>query len=59
MEQVITRNNGTEVKTTRCPIRINGKVLVSAKGAPKLGEHNTDVVKSILKEINHPSGISL
>lgn len=39
MEQVILVD-GREIRTTRCPIRINGRRLVSAKPAPRLGQHN-------------------
>jgi crotonobetainyl-CoA:carnitine CoA-transferase CaiB-like acyl-CoA transferase len=39
MEQVI-QIAGKRMITTRCPIRINGEILVSGKPAPALGEHN-------------------
>ncbi len=39
MEQMI-KVADKEIITTRCPIRINGQKLVSAKPAPQLGEHN-------------------
>ncbi len=39
MEQMI-KVADKEIVTTRCPIRINGQKLVSAKPAPQLGEHN-------------------
>ncbi|GAL11158.1 probable racemase [Vibrio astriarenae] len=31
MEQVITRSEGTPIRTTRCPIHINGETLTSNK----------------------------
>jgi CoA:oxalate CoA-transferase len=40
MVQEITRPDGITVKTTRCPIRINGERLKSPKAAPKVGENN-------------------
>jgi len=40
MELKVTTMNGLEVTTTRCPIRVDGKLLLSNKGAPGLGEHN-------------------
>ena len=40
MEITVTTSNGLSVKTTRCPIRVDGKLLASTKGAPLLGEHN-------------------
>jgi len=38
-----TRSNGTVVRTTRCPIRIDGELLKSAKGSPQLGENNDEI----------------
>jgi hypothetical protein len=40
MEQEVTTSQGTAITTTRCPIRINGKIFKSPVGAPGLGEHN-------------------
>lgn len=40
MVQEITRPDGITMKTTRCPIRINGEHLKSSKAAPKVGEDN-------------------
>jgi CoA:oxalate CoA-transferase len=40
MELKVRTSNGLSVRTTRCPIRIDGKIVVSDKGAPGLGEHN-------------------
>jgi crotonobetainyl-CoA:carnitine CoA-transferase CaiB-like acyl-CoA transferase len=34
-----------EFMTTRCPIRINGERLYADKAAPKLGEHNQEVME--------------
>jgi crotonobetainyl-CoA:carnitine CoA-transferase CaiB-like acyl-CoA transferase len=45
MEQQVSTSQGTLITTTRCPIRINGKIFKSPVGAPGLGEHN-----GILKE---------
>ncbi|MEO6136566.1 MAG: CaiB/BaiF CoA-transferase family protein [Ginsengibacter sp.] len=40
---------GTQLlKTTRCPIRVDGQLLKYSKGAPKLGEHT----ESIKQEFN-------
>jgi CoA:oxalate CoA-transferase len=38
MIQEIKRNAETTLKTTRCPIRIDGEVLTSDRGAPRLGQ---------------------
>jgi CoA:oxalate CoA-transferase len=43
MEIVVKTSNGLEITTTRCPIRVDGKILVSDKGAPLLGEHNNQI----------------
>jgi CoA:oxalate CoA-transferase len=45
MEITVKTNNGLVITTTRCPIRVDGKLLVSDKGAPQLGEHNTTIEK--------------
>jgi len=39
MELVVERPNGIELKTTRCPIRIDGRKLRSARAAPALGDN--------------------
>ena len=43
MEITVKTSNGLSVKTTRCPIRVDGKLLVNDKGAPQLGEHNEEI----------------
>lgn len=47
MEQEVSFN-GKNLKTTRCPIRVDGEILRSAKGAPSLGEHTS----AIMEEFN-------
>lgn len=37
MELIVNTTKGSEIKTTRCPIRVDGKLLRSKKGAPELG----------------------
>jgi CoA:oxalate CoA-transferase len=39
MIQNVTRPDGPTVATTRCPIRIDGEVLQSPLGAPRLGQN--------------------
>lgn len=53
MEIVVKTSNGLSVTTTRCPIRVDGKILVSDKGAPVLGEHNQEIEHQfgLLKEL--------
>ena len=52
MEITVKTGNGISVTTTRCPIRVDGEILLSGKAAPLLGEHNDEVDKQfgLLKE---------
>jgi CoA:oxalate CoA-transferase len=43
MEIVVKTKNGLSVTTTRCPIKVDGEILVSDRGAPVLGEHNEQI----------------
>jgi CoA:oxalate CoA-transferase len=43
MVQRVSRSNGASLLTTRCPIRIDGAILTSPTGAPKIGEHNDSI----------------
>jgi CoA:oxalate CoA-transferase len=43
MELEVRTSNGLTIKTTRCPIRVDGELLASGKGAPLLGEHNAEL----------------
>lgn len=43
MEMTVKTSNGLSVTTTRCPLRVDGKILASGKGAPVLGEHNEEI----------------
>lgn len=42
MEQEVI-SGGIKVRTTRCPVWVDGQILASAKGAPALGEHNNAI----------------
>jgi CoA:oxalate CoA-transferase len=44
--QEITRDPETKLRTTRCPIRIDGEILKSSRGAPRLGQDT----KALLQE---------
>lgn len=44
MEQWVVSDN-LKIKTTGCPVRVDGKRLVSEKGAPLLGEDNEKIIK--------------
>jgi crotonobetainyl-CoA:carnitine CoA-transferase CaiB-like acyl-CoA transferase len=43
MTQEVRRDNGATLTTTRCPIRIDGALLTSGRGAPRLGEHSASI----------------
>jgi crotonobetainyl-CoA:carnitine CoA-transferase CaiB-like acyl-CoA transferase len=43
MLQDVVRPSGASVRTTRCPIRIDGELMLSDRGAPRLGEHNAEI----------------
>jgi crotonobetainyl-CoA:carnitine CoA-transferase CaiB-like acyl-CoA transferase len=38
--QEVTRDDGPTMRTTRCPITIDGKRLKSRRGAPRVGQHS-------------------
>ncbi len=40
---------GTTMRTTRCPIRIDGELLTSSLAAPRIGEHNQLITEEFLK----------
>jgi len=44
-EQVVTRPDGPSLKTTRCPIRIDGQVYKSPLGAPRVGQHTESIAR--------------
>lgn len=48
MDQEVETSDGIAMRTTRCPIRIDGQRIFSRKSAPKSGEDN----ESIEKEFN-------
>jgi hypothetical protein len=51
MEQYIDLFGGNTIITTRCPIRINGKILKSETGAPKLGQHNQQILEEMKEKV--------
>jgi crotonobetainyl-CoA:carnitine CoA-transferase CaiB-like acyl-CoA transferase len=38
-EQTVTREDGPALRTTRCPITIDGELYKSSLGAPRVGQH--------------------
>lgn len=47
MVQQVSTNTGATLRTTRCPIRVDGRILTSGRGAPKVGEHNKEILDSM------------
>jgi CoA:oxalate CoA-transferase len=45
MLQSVRRSRGASLVTTRCPIRVDGKVYKSSLGAPRVGEHNEAIAR--------------
>ena len=43
MEQTV-RREGVEIRTTRCPIRIDGEMLLSDRAAPRAGQDNEAII---------------
>ncbi len=48
MTQDVTRPNGATLTTTRCPVRIDGKMLTSTRGAPSIGENNAEISSQLM-----------
>ena len=44
MVQRIKRDDGLNIETLRCPIRIDGKIFKSELAAPKIGQDNTKII---------------
>ncbi|WP_245575765.1 CaiB/BaiF CoA transferase family protein [Hymenobacter norwichensis] len=47
MVQGVRMVDGYQYQTTRCPIRLDGELLTSAKGSPKLGQDNEAILQEI------------
>jgi crotonobetainyl-CoA:carnitine CoA-transferase CaiB-like acyl-CoA transferase len=45
MVQEIACRDGSILRTTRCPIRIDGEIYKSADGAPAVGQHTEDITE--------------
>jgi CoA:oxalate CoA-transferase len=48
MIQEVEMTDGYRYQTTRCPIRIDGELLVSSKGSPKLGQDNERIISQFV-----------
>lgn len=49
MIQEVKMLDGYTYQTTRCPIRIDGELLISPKGSPKLGQDNERIVSEFIQ----------
>lgn len=47
MVQTVSMASGATFRTLRCPIRIDGQLLVSEKGSPHVGEDNERILKEL------------
>ena len=45
MVQRIRRDDGLDIETLRCPIKIDGEIFKSSKAAPKIGNDNNSIMK--------------
>ena len=45
-QEIENREHGV-MRTTRCPLRVDGEVLTSPRGAPALGAHNEEILRSL------------
>ena len=53
MVQRVSRANGAALDTTRCPIRVDNRILTSPVGAPKIGEHTEQIRREFGLEGRH------
>ncbi len=47
MVQGVGAGTEREMRTTRCPIRIDGELLTNGRAAPRIGEHNETIAAEI------------
>ena len=47
MVQEVSMMDGYQYRTTRCPIRLDGELLTSPVGSPKLGQNNAAILAEI------------
>ena len=45
MVQRIKRDDGLDIETLRCPIKIDGEIFKSSKAAPKIGNDNNSILE--------------
>jgi CoA:oxalate CoA-transferase len=49
MVQVVDSRPAAEMRTTRCPIRMDGETLTSRVATPRIGEHNKIIAEEFLQ----------
>lgn len=49
MIQTVDSRSGVSMRTTRCPIRIDGEILTSSVAAPCVGEHNIAIAEEFFR----------
>lgn len=45
--QEVSRREGVSLQTTRCPIRIDGEIYKSPRGAPVIGQHTRQILEEL------------
>lgn len=50
LKQTVENSDGEKLVTTRSPIQLDGKILISTKAAPKVGEDNVKIHEQFLNE---------
>jgi crotonobetainyl-CoA:carnitine CoA-transferase CaiB-like acyl-CoA transferase len=50
LKQTVKNSAGETLVTTRCPIQLDGEILVNTKAAPKVGEDNLIIEEQFLNE---------
>ncbi|HEX4229364.1 MAG TPA: CaiB/BaiF CoA-transferase family protein [Bryobacteraceae bacterium] len=55
MVQDVIRRPGVLLKTTRCPIRIDGEIYKSPRGAPTVGEHTAEIIRDFALDSHEKS----
>lgn len=48
--QRVYRDENVSFETTRCPIRIDRRILTSRKGAPRVGQHDDAISRELLED---------
>lgn len=46
--QRVYRDENVSFETTRCPIRVDGDILTSPRGAPRVGQHDQSITDELL-----------